>query len=362
MKNDPVGETYSYYFGYKELPILFLLICLLSPLLFLLQLLQCFSPESCFTKYCTQYFIDPFTDYFFKSEKKIEDNEEFDEGVRLHTISKFVVPFSYKLTLLIMMVNMLGVVAIQFLDVFLLEESYTCNIDLKFACFPKFPNMSTPRLDCSDTNYLKANNITSVICYRFVFRLGTATGSALGLATAIVLATYIINLFMTLVLELLLKLYEKNENKCCKASIIIFIMLLRIVFAATIMGFAIALSVYQVRVSYTRERQATIIARNVLTGGTMAFYGVLMLPWYQLRDQKYDKNRVYFCAPVFCVDPTCIKKSWEVRLRNRLEDVEKKLKNLKEEQELKNPTETQNKKVSRLAKYSAEPDIEMKKL
>ena len=208
--------------------------------------------------------------------------------------------------------------------------------------------MSTPRLDCSDTNYLKANNITSVICYRFVFRLGTATGSALGLATAIVLATYIINLFMTLVLELLLKLYEKNENKCCKASIIIFIMLLRIVFAATIMGFAIALSVYQVRVSYTRERQATIIARNVLTGGTMAFYGVLMLPWYQLRDQKYDKNRVYFCAPVFCVDPTCIKKSWEVRLRNRLEDVEKKLKNLKEEQELKNPTETQNKKVSRL--------------
>ena len=124
----------------------------------------------------------------------------------------------------------------------------------------------------------------------------------------------------------MLKLYEKKHNEYCKASIIICITLLRIIFAAIIMGFAIALSVYQVQVSYTRERQATIIARNILIGGTMAFYGVLILPWYQLRDKKYDTSDYDFCCRVFCIAPECIKESWEIKLRKRLEGVEKELK------------------------------------
>ena len=124
----------------------------------------------------------------------------------------------------------------------------------------------------------------------------------------------------------MLKLYEKKHNEYCKASIIICITLLRIIFATIIMGFAIALSVYQVQISYTRERQATIIARNILTGGTMAFYGILILPWYQLRDKKYDTSDYDFCCRVFCIAPECIKESWEIKLRKRLEGVEKELK------------------------------------
>ena len=47
-------------------------------------------------------------------------------------------------------------------------------------------------LDCHNMSYLQENNINSIICYRYVFRVGSATGSALGTVTTTVIFLLVI--------------------------------------------------------------------------------------------------------------------------------------------------------------------------
>ena len=69
---------------------------------------------------------------------------------------------------------------VQFWDEFLYEESSDCITKSYTCCYGLYQN-TTQHVDCSNTSYLEDNNITSIICHRFVFRLGTAAGSALGI-------------------------------------------------------------------------------------------------------------------------------------------------------------------------------------
>ena len=79
----------------------------------------------------------------------------------------------------------------EFWNQFLFEESNICTNDIYTCCYDA--NQYYPqRLDCSNSSYLKTNNVTSIICYKFAFRLGRATGSTLGLVTSCVLGLLII--------------------------------------------------------------------------------------------------------------------------------------------------------------------------
>ena len=86
----------------------------------------------------------------------------------------------YKVMMLGIVLSQIGLAGGSFWYKFLFEKSYAiCSTNTNFACFSMQPNITTPRLDCSNTSYLQENNITSVICYRYAYDLNTATGAAL---------------------------------------------------------------------------------------------------------------------------------------------------------------------------------------
>ena len=91
---------------------------------------------------------EPIIENVFRAMLKKSTDED---GKQVYTIFNYKVPEGYKLHLLAVMFNLVGVALIQFVDDFVFEESYICNTDPDMACFPKFPNMSTPCLDCSNT-------------------------------------------------------------------------------------------------------------------------------------------------------------------------------------------------------------------
>ena len=117
-------------------------------------------------------------------------------GKKVYTILNYQVPERYKVLMLAVVLTLMGVAWVVFWDRFLFEKSHICSTDPDLACFPANPNMSTPRLDCSDTSYLEDNNITSIICYRFVYILGTSIGTALGIVVTTALVIIIINLLL----------------------------------------------------------------------------------------------------------------------------------------------------------------------
>ena len=139
----------------------------------------------------------------------------------------------------------------MFWDYFLFEDSHICSTDPNLACFPANPNMTTPRLDCSDTGYLEDNNITTIICYRYVFRLSQATGSALGIITIDALVIIIITL-------LLFKVSNGSGWNKRRAVLAIAIQIIIVAIIAVYM----ATIVLSLLISYTIEKRTITIMIN----------------------------------------------------------------------------------------------------
>ena len=92
------------------------------------------------------------------------------EGVYCYIIFNYKVPYEYTFLLFGTLVGLFALAIVQFWNEFLLEETFDCTVKGLVCCYDlttTFPQS----LDCSDTS-----NTTSVICYRYVFKLGTATG------------------------------------------------------------------------------------------------------------------------------------------------------------------------------------------
>ena len=138
--------------------------------------------------------------------------------------------------------------------------------------------MTTPRLDCSDTQYLEVNNITSVICYRFVFRLGLATGAAFGVVTTI-------TMIIATIPSLLLKVSNGSGWNKHRAVLTIAIQIITVVIAV---GAAIAIYVVE-RSTSSVEIQAIRIVRDSSVTYTV-IYSTVLFPWWSFKKMKDNEN------------------------------------------------------------------------
>ena len=263
---EATGQTYSYYFTREFLPplILFALYTALSLLLIPVQLMLNRCPR------LKRYFK---TQFLIKQIFNTLLNKSTDKnGKTIYIIMKYRVPARHKVMMLAMALSMLGAGGVTFCDIYLFEDSYICSTDPNLACFPAYPNLTTPRLDCSNTSYLEDNNITSIICYRPVFKLGQATGGALGIIT-----TYV--LYIMFITVLLLKVSNGSRFTKRRAVLTIAIQITIVVITLVTAGSTLSLPA---PISSTNEKRVFSFMTygsfyyNILYSTACSFLGGLL--------------------------------------------------------------------------------------
>ena len=265
------GQAYSYYFTREYCPqIVLLILWALALLLIPVQLMLNRSHKV--QRHCiTQFLIENVFSIMLNKRIYRDDKE-------VCTILNYRVPDRYKVLMLAMVLTLMGVAWVLFWDIFLFQETHYCSTDPDLACFPAYPNMTTSRLDCSDTSYLEVNNITSVICYRLVFRLSLSTGAAFGEVTTITM----INVTITL---LLLKVSNGSGWNKHRAVLTIAIQIITVAIAV---GAAIAIYVVD-RSTSSVEIQAIRIVRDSSVTYTV-IYSTVLFPWWSFKKMKDNEN------------------------------------------------------------------------
>ena len=223
---------------------------------------------------------------YFKSQFLIKHafstmlNKHTDRaGKEVYTILNYKVPERYEVLMLAMVLSVMGFAGVEFWDYLLFEKSHNCSTDSRIVCFPIYPSMTTPRLDCSDTSYLKDNNITSIICYRLVLRLSTAAASALG-----VVATYaLIIIIFTL---LILKVSNGSGWNKRRAVLTIAIQIIIVVISLVL---AISAYISLTMIYYTIEKQIIMITANGFMTCTLS-YSTVFFPWWSFKKIKDNVN------------------------------------------------------------------------
>ena len=220
--------------------------------------------------------------FLIKLVFRIMLNKRTDKaGKVVYTILKYKVSKRYKVLMLAVATSLTGVGGVVFWDYFIFEDSYICSTDPNLACFPAFPNLTTLRLDCSDTSYLEINNITSIICYRYSFTLGSATGGALGVVTTYALVFIIKTL-------LLLKVSNGSEWTKCRAVLTVAI---QITIVVTIFSIAIPVYTFLALNSYTIEKKII----RIMISGSIVFtiiYSTVLFPWWSFEKMKDIKKDI----------------------------------------------------------------------
>ena len=268
---ETTGQVYSYYFTREYCPqIVLLILWALALLLIPVQLMLNRSHKV--QRHCI-------TQFLIENVFRIMLNKHIDrDGKEVCTILNYRVPDRYKVLMLAMVLTLMGVAWVLFWDIFLFQETHSCSTDPDLACFPAYPNMTTPRLDCSDTSYLEVNKITSVICYRFVYRLGLATGAAFGEVTTITM----INVTITL---LLLKVSNGSGWNKHRAVLTVAIQIITVAIAVSA-----AIAIYVVdRSTSSVEIQAIRIVRDSSVTYTV-IYRTVLFPWWSFKDMKDNEN------------------------------------------------------------------------
>ena len=272
---EATGQSYSFYFIREYLPpmILFTLCIALSFLLIPVQLLLNRCPK------LKRFFK---TQFLIKQVFNTLLNKHRDKnGKIIYIIMSYKVPGRYKVMMLAMALSMLGAGGVRYWDIYLFEETFICSSDPNFACFPAYPNLSTPCLDCSDTRYLEDNNITSVICYRYVYRLGQATGGAPGIITTIVL-------YIIIITVLLLKVSNGNGSSKCRAVLTVAIQITIVVIILLVVASS---SFLPAPIPSTNEKQ---IITNIASGSFhyTILYSTVLFPWWSFKKiNDKDNNK-----------------------------------------------------------------------
>ena len=268
------GQTYSYYFTREYLPpsIFFILCIIITLLLIPVQLL--FKRSSILKRHFKAGFL---IKHVFSSMLNKQRNRN---GKTVYTILDYKVPKSYKVMMLAIAISLIGVAGKSFWSVFLFGKSNICSTDPKLACFPAQPNLTTPRLDCSDTSYLEDNNITSIICYRYGYNLSGATGAALGIIV-------IDALFIITITVILLKLSNGSEWTKCRA-------VLTVSFQITIVALipvyiAVLVYLFPTAGNHTIENQIFIIIQNAFVLYTI-LYSTVLFPWWSFKKMKGNEE------------------------------------------------------------------------
>ena len=229
---------------------------------------------------CVNQCLKPILEHLFSIMLKsyIDHN-----GRKTYRILNYKVPKIYLLVLSVTVFNLTGVALVQFWEDFLFEESRICSTDPNLGCFPSNPNLTTPRLDCSNTSYLEDNNITSIVCYRFAYKLGTATGSALGIMTTTALIISINTITFLKISKGNSELETTLKRKLC--TVIIQLILTVALFTATIF-----LSILQTDANSSGTKRYITWMKNLYILYTMIVYNNPLFSWYLFKKEKKDND------------------------------------------------------------------------
>ena len=268
------GQTYSYYFTREYLPpsIFFILSIIITLLLIPVQLKLKRSPI------LKRYFK---TEFLIKYVFSTMLNKRKDRnGKTVYTILNYKVPRRYEVMMLAIALSLVGLAGTSFWNAFLFDKSYICSSDPNLACFPTQPNITTPRLDCSDTSYLEDNNITSIICYRFAYKITKSAGAAL-----VVIVMY--GLFITILTLILLKLSNGSEWTKCHAVRTVAFQTTIVVLIAVYIG--VLAYLFPTAGHYTIEKRIFTIAGNVFVLYTI-LYSTVLFPWWSFKKMKDNEE------------------------------------------------------------------------
>ena len=228
------------------LPTLFFLLLYIFQWFTIITSLNCCKAIITSINYCK--WLDYWLDYWYDKVvtpcvEKVFDNilkvyESENKKEKAYVVFKcYKSPRFYISWLFIILTNLAGIAFVQFWNDFLLEESNICSTNPTLACFSATPSTYQQKLDCSNMSYLEENNITAVVCYKFVYQLGQATGSAVGIVSTSVIIVYLIQV-------VLLKI-----SHCCKGCITVYgcitMILIQLTVALSIVGVTTVLYILQ---------------------------------------------------------------------------------------------------------------------
>ena len=206
-------------------------------------------------------------------DRILKKHSSQEEG-NVYIVLDYQAPHNYTNLLFFTFVCVIVNAIAHFWDDFLFEESYDCSTKSFICCYR--PNqISSSHLDCSNINYLNNNNITSVICYRFVFRLGTATGSALGIVGTIAMTIFAIT-------WCILKISKGSRATQCRAMLTLFFQVTTtlIVLAATMLLFLSKMIVNFNTISLFKGYPITIL---------IIVY-IVSFPWKAFKKNDWDES------------------------------------------------------------------------
>ena len=271
-------EEYYYYFILKELFefIACGIISILSGIVFFLVFSSkyCKHPKATgFRQWVTRTVIEPTVEAVFGNFLKKHLDKD---GQSIYIIFNCYAPQDYSIVLFSYVGQLIGIAFMQFWDDFLFEVSHICSTDPDLACFRSNPNMTTPCLDCSNTSYLEDNNITSVICYRYVFRIGTATGSALGTVTA----TALIICFIT---------YISINGICCNK--IMSTIINQVILIIVTIGLVVTLIYFQITLISVNKYEVITSCFKYFTIGIIVVNSILGTPFLKFERKQKEKKR-----------------------------------------------------------------------
>ena len=194
--------------------------------------INCCKWLDCWIDFWHDKVITPCVEKVFDNILKVHESE--NEKEKAYVVFKYYKsPRFYISWLFIILTNLAGIAFVQFWNDFLLEESYICSNNPTLACFSASPSTYQQKLDCSNMSYLEENNITSVVCYKYVFSLGQATGSAVGIVSTSVIIVCLIQV-------LLLKILDCCKGRdCCTGCFTM--MVIQLAVALLIVGATIGL-------------------------------------------------------------------------------------------------------------------------
>ena len=129
-----------------------------------------------------------FAENVFGNILKIHYSEE--QKGKFYTVLNYEVSSKHLYSLFIFFIQGIGMAFVQFWEVFLIEKSHICRTDPYLACF----DSDNSRLDCANITY--GEQISSVTCYKFVFRFANAIVSAIGIMAAAGMLVYLIISFL----------------------------------------------------------------------------------------------------------------------------------------------------------------------
>lgn len=204
--------------------------------------------------------------------RNILEKSKDEEGKgKVYTMFNFKAPPFMIYWLYNTLVQVTGLAFIEFWDDFLLEESFDGSTDKHIACFScDWPNQKLNCLNLLDDNVTS----NSIICYKFVFELGSALGSSLGVITTFGLGIYIAIL-------LLLKFSNGSRgtkwHKRCACFFQVFAVLMLFILTNAL------IFLWTLTSHLTIKESVENCLKTGGIGGLMAFT-IAFVPWWKFKD------------------------------------------------------------------------------